>query len=333
MSIPNAFKQLKIFATGGLDKLVLDSSSSLGELGPRSINVQVSYAGINFIDTYFRSGLYPVSLPFNLGQEGAGKVVAIGSQVTRFKPGQSVAFYSSGSLSEYTQIDESKAVALDKANVSEFDAATVLLQGLTAWTFLREAHPVQKGDKILVHAAAGGVGLILVQLAKYLGATVIGTVSTPEKAQLAKGNGADHVILYTKEDVKERVLEITNGEGVIANFDGVGKDTFDLAFQVAARRGTIISFGNASGAVPPFSILQLTPKNLKLLRPTVMNYIATAEELDKYSSELFDLIAKGVLKIHRHGVYNFDIDSLRQAQADITSRGTTGKLVVKVSDA
>lgn len=332
MSIPDKFKQLKIYETGGLDKLVLDSNSSLQELGPRSVNIKVSYAGINYIDTYFRSGLYPVSLPFNLGQEGAGKIVEVGSEVTRFKPGQSVAFYSPGSLSEYQQIDETKAFALDTIKVSEFDAATILLQGLTAWTFLREAHPVQKGDKVLIHAAAGGVGLILVQLAKHLGAIVIGTTSTPEKAQLAKDNGADHVILYTKENVTERVHEITSGDGVNANFDGVGKDTFDTAFEVAALCGTIISFGNASGAVPPFSILQLTPKNIKLLRPSVMNYIATAEKFDKYSTELFDLIERGVLKIHRHGVYNFDIESLKQAQADITSRGTTGKLVVKVSN-
>ncbi|TIA71002.1 hypothetical protein E3P91_02762 [Wallemia ichthyophaga] len=332
MPVPETFNRLRIFETGNLDKLVIDSNSTLDSLGPHAINIKVSYAGINYIDTYFRSGLYPVSLPFNLGQEGSGTVVDVGSQVTRFKPGQSVAFYSNGSLSEYTQVEESKAVALDTKNVSEFDAATVLLQGLTAWTFLKEAHNVKKGDKVLVHAAAGGVGLILVQLAKYLGAIVIGTTSTAEKAQLAKANGADHVILYTEENVAERINEITNGEGIDGNFDGVGKDTFDLAFQVAARRGTIISFGNASGAVPPFSILQLTPKNIKLLRPSVMNYIATAEELDRYSAELFDLIERGVLKIHRHGVYSFDIDSLKQAQADITSRATTGKLVVKVSD-
>ncbi|TIC38488.1 NAD(P)-binding protein [Wallemia mellicola] len=328
----STFRQLKIYQTGGLDKLVLDDKSTLKPLGPHSLNVKVSYAGVNYIDNYFRSGLYPVPLPFNLGQEGAGKIVEVGSEVTQFKPGQSVAFYSPGSLSEYQQVDQSKAVLLDRLNVTEKVAATGLLQGLTAWTFLREAYQVKKGDKILVHSAAGGVGLLLVQLAKHLGAYVIGTTSTPEKAQLAKQNGADEVILYTKEDTVARVLELTNGEGVIANYDGVGKDTFDLAFEVAARRGTIISFGNASGAVEPFSILKLTAKNIKLLRPSVMNYIATAEELNKYASELFDLIGKGVVKLHTHGVYDFTIDSLRQAQADITSRNTTGKLIVKVSD-
>ena len=252
-----------------------------------------------------------------IGQEGAGTVVSTGSHVNRFKPGQKVAFMTPGSLSEYHVIDQAKVVAIPD-NLTEIDAAVGMLQGLTAWTFLQEACQIKKGTAVLIYAASGGVGTLLVQMAKHLGAYVIGTVSNEQKAQLAKDNGADDIIYYTNNSIVDKVLELTNGKGVDVIFDGVGRDTFEDDFTIVARKGTIISFGNASGAVPPFSILRLTEKNVKLLRPSVMNYVSTAEEFEHYSSQLFDLISRGIVKLHVHDVYKFDIESLRQAQADIT---------------
>lgn len=201
-------------------------------------------------------------------------------------------------------------------SVSTRTAAAALLQGLTAVSFVEEAYPVKKGDTILIHTAAGGLGLLLTQLAKNVGATVIGTTSTAAKAELAKANGADHVILYPVEDTVKRVLELTNGVGVDAVFDGVGKDTFDNNFKLIKRKGTIVSVGNASGAVEPFSVLRLAEKNLRLLRPSLSNYVYTPEESAYYSHKLFELVAKGALKIAVFEEYPFTAEGVQKAQRD-----------------
>jgi len=223
-----------------------------------------------------------------------------------------------------------KSVHTLPAGVSTQIGAAALLQGLTALTFVQEAHKVEKGETILVHTVAGGLGLLFAQLIKARGATVIGTTSTKEKAELAKANGADHVILYKEEDTVQRVLELTNGVGVDAVFDGVGKDTFDNNFKLLKRKGTLVSVGNASGAVPPFAPIRLVEKNLKLLRPTVGNYAFTAGELYDYTKELFNLVEAGSLKIKVHKEYPFTTEGAVQAQKDLTGGKTTGKLLIKV---
>ncbi|KAI7858172.1 hypothetical protein BDC45DRAFT_457836 [Circinella umbellata] len=282
--------------------------------------------GINYIDTYHRSGLYTLPLPFVVGRESAGEVTEVGSDVKDFKVGDRVVYIGGETYSEYT---EAKPASTEKItnDISYETAAAVGLQGLTALTLVRHCYPVKKGDYILVHAAAGGVGLILCQLGKYFGATVIGTVSTAEKAALARANGADYVINYTQEDVTAKVNEITNGLGCHAVIDGVGKSTWDTSLECTRRLGTMISFGNASGLVPPIPISILAPKNLKLMRPQIFGFLATREESKRWWGELFELLAKNVIKTNIYNIY--DLKDAQQAHIDIESRKTTGKLLLK----
>lgn len=276
------------------------------------------------------SGLYPVKLPFTLGSEAAGRVVALGEGVTDLSVGDSVGAYpGQNGYAQYFSVSRARVAKLPKA-VDTRLAATVVLQALTAWGLLRESYPVQKGDSILVHAAAGGVGIFLCQMGKHLGAHVIGTTSTEEKAAFAKKNGADDVILYTKEDFAQRTLELTNGKGVAAIYDGVGKSTWEDDFKCIARKGTIASFGNASGAVEPFGLLKLAAKNVKVTRPTLVNTVGTQEEMEKYSAEVFDLLAKGILKPHVDSEYELTADSLRKAHEHQSGRGSSGKLILKI---
>ncbi|KAG8683644.1 hypothetical protein FRC11_013260 [Ceratobasidium sp. 423] len=198
-------------------------------------------------------------------------------------------------------------------------------------TFVKEAYPIKKGDWVLIHAAAGGVGLLLVQLANQFGATVIGTTSSQAKADIAKKAGAAHIINYTKSSVPDEVLRLTNGRGVEAIFDGVGASTWEGNFTSIRRKGTIASFGNASGVVPPFSVLKLGPKNIKVCRPVVNNYITEPAEFHEYATELFDLIKNGKLDFAVHAEYPFTTEGMRQTHTDITGRGTSGKLVVKIA--
>lgn len=233
-----------------------------------------------------------------------------------------------GAYTEYTAVPAAKAVKIPSGLPPKVAAAS-LLQGLTALTLVREAYPVKKGDWVLVHAAAGGTGLWLVQLLRSIGANTIGTASTPSKVDLALKAGATHVINYSHEDVKAKVSSLTDGKGVVAVFDGVGKSTFDLSLEVLARKGSMISFGNASGAVPPFNIARLSAKNARLMRPTVMNYITNREELDYYSKELFDFIIKDGLDARIHEVY--PLSEVARAHADLEGRKTTGKLLLDPS--
>ncbi|KAF4577251.1 hypothetical protein EYR36_005238 [Pleurotus pulmonarius] len=336
-SIPNTIEAIAINKTGGfnvLEKMTLP-------FNPTPEEIVVKYCGVNFVDTYFRKGLYPVgSFPAVLGGEAAGTIVALPTdqnvlndpdyQARNYRVGSKVAVNSLRSHSNYVA-KSYKFVYPVPSSVSTLQAAAGLVQSLTAISFMDEAYTVKKGDTLLIHTVAGGLGLLLTQYAKHLGATVIGTTSTPEKADLAKINGADYVILYKSEDTVQRVLGITNGEGVDAIFDGVGKDTFDANFQMIKRKGTIVSLGNASGPVPPLPPLKLVQKNVRLLRPSVGNYTYTPAEAFHYGNKIFDLISKGVLKLHIYKEYPFTAQGAQQAQMDLTSGVSTGKLVLNVS--
>ncbi|KAH7338635.1 NAD-P-binding protein [Rhizoctonia solani] len=307
---------------------------------PEEIVIKTEWAGVNFIDTYFRGGVYPRETPFTLGQEASGTIAVLPSsddvlnssdyKVRGFKEGVKVVALVSGGFAEYVAVPWKDVQVLPEGTDTR-QGAVSLLQGLTALTFVKEAYPIKKGDWILVHAAAGGVGLLLVQASPQFGATVIGTTSSQAKAEIAKKAGAAHIINYTEASVPEEVLKLTNGRGVEAIFDGVGASTWDGNFTSIRRKGTIVSFGNASGVVPPFSILKLGPKNIKVCRPVVNNYITEPTEFHEYTTELFDIIKNGKLGCAVHGEYPFTTEGMRQTHTDITGRGTSGKLVVKIA--
>jgi len=328
--VPSTMKAVIIEKTGGTEVLQHKTDVAVPESKDGEILVKNEFLGVNFIDTYFRSGLYPApGFPYILGREGAGAIVKLGSgAVQDFKVGDKVVWMGESGYAEYTTVPAAKAIKLPPG-VDTKVAAAALLQGLTALTLIREAHHVNKGDWVLVHAAAGGTGLWLVQLLKAVGANTIGTASTGEKIALAKKAGATHMINYTKEDVKSKVHELTNGQGCIAIFDGVGKDTFDLSLDLVARKGSLISFGNASGAVPPVTIARLSAKNARLMRPTLFNYVATREEFETYSNELLQFVADGKIDVNIHEVY--PLSEVKRAQEDLQGRKTTGKLLLDPS--
>ena len=244
------------------------------------------------------------------------------------KDGDKVVWMAEGAYAEYTAAPAAKTIKVPQDMDSHIGAAA-LLQGLTALTLIREAHHVNKGDWVLVHAAAGGTGLWLCQLLKAVGANIIGTASTPEKVDLATKAGAQHMINYSKDDVKSTVMSLTKDQGVVAVFDGVGKTTFDLSLDCLARKGSMISFGNASGAVPPLAIARLSAKNARLMRPTLFGYIATREEFEKYTNELFEFIQEGKLDVRIHKTY--PLSEVASAHEDLEGRRTTGKLLLDPS--
>lgn len=284
--------------------------------------------------SYFRSGLYPAPhFPYTLGREGGGTIVAVGSGSVpaSLKPDTKVAYLAQAAYAEYTAVSSVHTIALP-SGVDTRTGAAALLQGLTAITLIRDAHFVKKGDWILVHAAAGGMGLWLCQLLRAVGANVIGTASSEAKRALATQAGATHVLPYAAElggddAFVAKVKELSGGAGCIAVFDGVGASTFDVSLACVARKGTLASFGNASGAVPPFSIARLSANNVKLLRTTLFNYIATREEFEPAASELLNLCAQGKIDVKVHEVY--PLQEAARAQTDLQSRGTTGKLLLK----
>lgn len=328
MSIPQKHTAALIHKTGGLDEIKVEQVD-VPQIKAEDVLVRNSFAGVNFIESYFISGLYKApSFPYVLGREAAGQVVAVGDNVKNFAVGDKVAYLSASAAAQYTAVPSTGNIVKLVEGVSEKIAAASIVQALTAFSLTKEAYPIQKGDYVLVHAAAGGTGAIIVQFAKLFGATVIGTTSTPEKAEVAKAAGADYVINYREEDTAKRVEEITGGKGVQAVYDGVGKDTWETSLKAVARKGTIASFGNASGAVPPVSLLSLSPKNVKVVRPTLFNYIATPEEWQHYSSTLVEYIQAGKIKIDVSKVY--PLSELAQALTDLTSGKTTGKLLVEI---
>ncbi|WP_230969625.1 quinone oxidoreductase family protein [Nitrogeniibacter aestuarii] len=299
--------------------------------GPGEVSLTHTAVGLNYIDTYHRSGLYPVPMPSGLGCEAAGVITALGDGVDGFSVGDRVA-YASGPLGAYAEartLPASVLVRLPDA-ISDEVAAAVMLQGLTAQYLLRQTYPVEAGETILVHAAAGGVGLLMCQWAKHLGVTVIGTVGSPEKAALAKANGCDHTILYRQDSFLDAVKDITGGEGVPVVYDAVGKDTFMDSLACLQPMGTMVSFGNASGAVPPIDIGILAKMgSLFLTRPTLFSYIADRERLDAMAADLFNVIAKGAVKVQINQRYPL-VDAA-QAHRDLEARNTTGSTVLVVS--
>ncbi len=283
--------------------------------------------GLNYIDVYHRSGLYPLPLPSRLGVEAAGVVEAVGSEVTRVAPGDRVAYAGGlGAYAEASVMPEGRLVKLPNG-ISEELAAASLLKGLTACYLLRRTCPVTAGDAILVHAAAGGVGLILCQWAKALGATVIGTVGSREKAALAEANGAHHTILYGEEDVAARVRELTDGKGVRVAYDSVGKDTFQTSLDSLAPLGMFVSYGNASGNAPAVEPHELQNRgSLFFTRPSLAHYTAATADLDALAAEFFAVLEDGTVKIHINQRY--PLSELVQAHEDLESRRTTGSTVI-----
>jgi NADPH:quinone reductase len=284
--------------------------------------------GLNFIDIYHRSGLYPAPLPSGIGLEGAGMVEAVGAAVADLAVGDRVA-YAGGPVGAYAEVRNIPADRLVKlpADIDFRTGAAMMLQGLTAQYLLRRTYRVQAGDKILIHAAAGGVGLIVCQWAKALGATVIGTVGSDEKAALAKAHGCDHAIVYTREDFTERVREITQGEGVPVVYDSIGKDTFQGSLDCLRPLGMMVSFGNASGPVPPLDLLELSKRgSLFITRPSLMTYAAKRADLTAMAGELFKAVTTGTVKIEVGQTYA--LKDAAQAHRDLAARKTTGSTVL-----
>lgn len=296
--------------------------------GPGEVRLRQQAVGLNYIDTYHRSGLYPVPLPSGLGQEAAGVIEAVGEGVSEFKPGDRVA-YASGPLGAYADLRNLPAELLVPlpAGISCEQGAAVLMQGLTAQYLLRRTYRVQPGDTVLIHAAAGGVGTIACQWAKALGATVIGTVSSDAKAEIARAHGCDHVIVYTRENFTERVRELTGGEGVPVVYDSIGKDTFMGSLGCLRPLGLMVSFGNASGPVPPVDIgLLARMGSLFLTRPTLFTYASKRADLLAMADELFAVIASGAVKIEINQRYA--LQDAAQAHRDLQARKTTGSSVL-----
>ncbi|EKD18281.1 uncharacterized protein L3040_004762 [Drepanopeziza brunnea f. sp. 'multigermtubi'] len=328
-SIPKTMKGVLMEKTGGVE--VLQYKTDLPVPTPKAGEVLVKndFIGVNYIDTYFRTGLYPSANPQILGREAEGHIVSLGpsGDLQDFKVGDRVVWLGTSAYAEYTCAPASKT-HLIPSSIAPGIATASLLQGLTALTLIREAYLVQKGDWVLVHAAAGGVGLWLCQLLKAVGARTIGTASTAEKIELAKANGAEFMLNYKEEkDLVGKVREITGGEGVRVVYDSTGKDQFENDLEVVARKGTVVSYGNSSGAVPPFAISKLSGKNVAVLRPTVFNYIHTREEYEKYTAELFDFIAKYGMNVRVHETY--PLEEVARAHTDLEGRKTTGKLLLR----
>jgi NADPH2:quinone reductase len=283
---------------------------------------------VNFIDVYFRSGLYPMPLPNGLGKEAAGVVEAVGEGVTQFQTGDRVAYVSEalGAYSETRLISAAEVVKLPP-DLSFEQGAAMMLQGVTAYYLLRRTYPVQSGQTILIHAAAGGVGLLVCQWAKALGATVIGTVSTDEKAALARAHGCDHAIIYTRENFTERVRELTGGVGVPVVYDSIGKDTFVGSLDALAPLGMMVSFGNASGKLDPINAGMLTARgSLFFTRPTLSSYIAKRADREQATTELFEMVQSGRIKININQTYA--LKDAAHAHRDLQARRTTGSTVL-----
>lgn len=294
---------------------------------PNEALVQIKAAGVNFIDVYLREGRYPAPLPFVNGQEAAGVVTEIGNEVTNVRPGDRVAYTSAlGSYAEFAAVPANRLVKIPDALDFE-QAAAAMLQGMTAHYLLRSSYPLKSGETALIHAAAGGVGLLLVQMAKSLGARVIGTAGTDEKAQLARDAGADECIVYTRDDFEAETRRLTDGKGVQVVYDGVGKATFDKDLEVLSPRGYLVLFGGASGAVPPLDLIKLSQKgSLFITRPTLVHYTATREELEWRANDVLQSIARGDLKLRIHKTYG--LADAAQAHRDLEGRKTTGKLLL-----
>ncbi|MGY9020671.1 MAG: quinone oxidoreductase family protein [Alphaproteobacteria bacterium] len=302
--------------------------TEIGKPQKGQLLIRNTAVGLNFIDTYHRKGLYPIPMPFTPGVEGAGVIDAIGAGVTKLKIGDRVAYCSDpiGSYAEQRIFPAERAIKIP-SGISDEQAASMMLKGLTAAMLLKRIYTPAKGDKVLIHAAAGGVGLILCQWAKHLGATVIGTVSSRKKAALAKANGCDHPIIYTEKNFVEQVQRLTKKDGVPVVYDGVGKDTYPGSLDCLQPRGMWITFGNASGPVPPVAPLTLLQKgSLFMTRPMLNHYITTTEELTSLARELFSVVRRGAVKIQVN--QHYALKDAAKAHRDLEQRKTTGSTVL-----
>jgi NADPH2:quinone reductase len=317
---------IQVLETGGPEVLTA-VERPIPEPKPNEAIVQIKAAGVNFIDVYFREGRYSALLPFINGQEGAGVVTAIGSEVTDINVGDRVAYTGTlGSYAEYAAVPAARLIRIP-AGLEVEDAAAAMLQGMTAHYLTHSTYKLQKGETALVHAAAGGVGLLLVQMAKRIGARVIATAGTSEKAELARGAGADECIVYSESDFEKETQRLTDGKGVEVIYDGVGKATFEKDLNVLKPRGYLVLFGGASGAVPPFDLIKLSQKgSLYITRPTLGHYTATREELEWRAGDVLGWIKNGELKLRIHKKY--PLRDAAQAHRDLEARKTTGKLLL-----
>lgn len=318
---------IQIAETGGPDVLVF------GEIArpspkPGEALIAVEAIGVNFIDVYFREGRYPSALPFIPGQEAAGTVVEVGEGVTSVKAGERVAWCGiPGAYAEFAVAPAARLVAVPDG-ITTIQAAAAMLQGMTSHYLSHSAYPIKRGDDVLIHAGAGGTGLLLTQMAKMLGARVFTTVSTEEKAELSRAAGADEAILYTKLDFAAEVRRLTGGAGVPVVYDSVGKSTFEQSLTCLKPRGIMVLFGGSSGAVPPFDLIRLsTMGSLFVTRPTLKDYIASPEDLAMRAGDVFSWLAGGSLKLRIEHVY--PLKDAAQAHRDLESRKTTGKVILK----
>jgi len=320
-------RAIRIHEYGGPEVLRLEEIA-IGAPRPKQLRIRQTAIGVNFIDTYHRTGLYPVKLPSGLGVEAAGVVIEMGSKVKGFQPGDRVAYADStpGAYAEERLIDASRVVKLPDS-ISDQQAAAMMLKGLTAWFLLRRCYRVRKNDPIVLHSATGGVGLIALQWATALGARVIAVVGSDAKAELAREHGAAEVIVSSREDLVTRVREITRKRGVPVVYDGVGKDTFFASLDCLKPRGLMVSYGNASGPVPPFSALELSKRgSLYLTRPTLFHYIAKASDRARGARELFEVVASGKVKARIGQTYS--LSKATQAHRDLEARRTTGSTIL-----
>jgi NADPH2:quinone reductase len=319
-------KAIRFHQPGGPEVLRFEDVP-VGDPGPGEARVRHTAVGVNFIDVYHRTGLYPLPLPAGLGVEAAGAVEAVGPGVLHVRAGDRVAYIAAGgSYAEARIVPADRLVRLPD-DIPDRTAAAMMLKGLTVRSLVRRTYPVKAGDAVLVHAAAGGVGLIMTQWLKALGATVIGTVGSDEKAQTARAHGADHVIVYTREDFPKRVREITGGAGVVVVYDSVGKATFDGSLDSLRPLGLMVSFGNASGSPPPLDVGVLGRKgSLYLTRPTVFSYIAKREDLEEAAAELFDVVRSGKVKVEVSRTWR--LADAAEAHRALEERRTTGCVVL-----
>ncbi len=320
-------KAVEINKTGGAEVLEI-KDISLSKPGPEEVTIEQKAIGLNYIDTYHRSGLYPLKLPISLGLEGAGIITDKGENVKNFKVGDKISYAGIplGSYSTHRNYPTKNLVKVPE-NIDLEVAATLMTKGLTTYYLLHRTYPVKSEEIILFHAAAGGVGQIFGQWAKSLGCTVIGTVGSDEKINIAKKNGYDHVINYNKEDFAKKVLEITNGKGVTVVYDGVGKDTLNGSIECLAIRGVMVSFGNASGPLSDINVPKMIqPKGLFFTRPSMQQYLSTREELDEASKIMFEKIETGKIKIEIFKKYK--LSDIKQAHIDLESRKILGPAVI-----
>lgn len=319
---------IRLHEPGGPEQMRWEAVE-LPDPGTGTARIRHTAVGLNYIDVYHRTGLYPLDdRPFGLGVEAAGVVEAVGDGVDRVSVGDRVAYVAlpPGAYAEARNVPADRLVRLPEG-IDDRQAAATMLQGMTVQYLLRRTYPVQRGDTVLIHAAAGGVGLIACQWAKHLGATVIGTVGSDEKAELARAHGCDHTVVYTREDFLEQVREITAGEGVRAVYDSVGKDTFDRSLDCLGRLGIMVLFGQSSGPVPPLDLGRLAAKgSLFITRPTLFHYTATVEELDRTAGELLELVEKGLIRIEIN--QEFPLQDAARAHRELEARRTTGSSVL-----